>query len=644
MTYTGCESTSICSISSNTLTINTGSVASDSITITANDGNGGSTDSASFSISITAANNAPTWSTIPAQDHTVGDTASINLNSYASDSDGDSMTYTGCESNSICSISSNTLTINTGSVASDNITVTANDGNGGSTDSASFSISITAANNAPTWSTIYNQSVEVGSLSTISLNAYASDLDGDTLTFSGCDSTAICSISSEILTINTASASSATITIQVDDGNGGTTGSNSFDILVYDIPVVDFNGSTLNPNDSSSVSNTQSIQLDASAVSEHFTYSLELDGNNHDSLLNLDGTDLTIAIPSSGQFAGNYDLTITDPISGSTYTYTFTRAPRFDISATKLLANTSVQTLKIEGGAAGTSYTLISSEGSLSFSNNGASVTTATAANDASTFNAASVNLVVADIISSTSVDIDATSVYDSVSSSSITLKPSRLHTITVNDADSSPLSMVNITLNEPSLIAYGVNGDYVTDSSGEAEITLPDDNQSYSISASLSGYTTQDDELIDSQFTQVLSLQEVGGNIIELSGTITGINSLNFDSVEPAVTLTLSNEAEINIPVSVISAQQASYNYQHDASTGNIVSLSFAHADSDTVIVSISTNHSSIIVNTELRPKSVVVVTASSSGSMGFLLLFALLLILFSFKQRNQSKSPPLY
>ncbi len=232
MSYSGCESTSICSITSNTLTINTASVASENIVIQADDSNGGTTNSVSFTINIVAANSAPSWATIPAQNHTVGDTASINLNDYATDSDGDTMSYTGCESTSICSITSNTLTINTASVASENIVIQADDSNGGTTNSASFTINIVAANSAPSWATIPTQNHTVGDTASINLNDYATDSNGDTMIYSGCASTSICSISSNTLTINTAAVASESIVIQADDSNGGTTNSASFTINI----------------------------------------------------------------------------------------------------------------------------------------------------------------------------------------------------------------------------------------------------------------------------------------------------------------------------------------------------------------------------------------------------------------------------
>ena len=280
-------------------------------------------------IGWTIANIAPSWTTIPTQNHTVGDTASINLNSYATDSDGDSMSYTGCESTSICSISSNTLTINTASVASESIVIQADDSNGGTTNSASFTITISASTNTAPTLTITDQSTLEDNALVVDLSGFASDANNDILSYSvsACPTNITCTLAGANLTLipdTNHNGTTHTVTIEVTDGNGGTN-SDSFNLAisaVNDAPVWQALGSlSLQINESQ---NLQLANLVNDAESDALSFSSACHANLTCSfsgstltLTAVDGIGETVSIAiqaddgNSGTNTANLSITIT---------------------------------------------------------------------------------------------------------------------------------------------------------------------------------------------------------------------------------------------------------------------------------------------------------------------------------------------
>src|SRR5690606_25211296 len=110
-----------------------------------------------------------------------------------------------------------------------NPTVTVSDGYGGSA-STSFTFTVVAANQNPAIDDINNQNILTGH--PVSLQANATDADGDTLTYSANGLPAGLTMSSSGLISGTpTTAGTSNVTVSVSDGNGGTA-STSFTITV----------------------------------------------------------------------------------------------------------------------------------------------------------------------------------------------------------------------------------------------------------------------------------------------------------------------------------------------------------------------------------------------------------------------------
>jgi hypothetical protein len=219
-----------------------------SITITANDGQGGST-STTFTITVNNTNDIPKVATpISDQAATEDSPFSLNVSSNFSDIDpGDSLTFTATGLPNGLTISNAGLISGSptnAAVGTHNITVTATD-QSGKTISDTFVITVANTNDAPTASTIPNQTATEDSFFSVNVKSYFTDVDGDTLSFTAVGLPDGMSISSAGVIsgtpTNTAAIANAhTVTVTASDGKGGTVNTN-FTFTVNntnDVPTV----------------------------------------------------------------------------------------------------------------------------------------------------------------------------------------------------------------------------------------------------------------------------------------------------------------------------------------------------------------------------------------------------------------------
>jgi YD repeat-containing protein len=210
-------------------------VGSHAVTVQVDDGNGG-TATQTFSVAVDVPpNNEPVIDSTPVTTATQDTAYSYDVE--ASDADGDTLTYsltTAPEGMSIDSASGLiSWTPSADQVGSQSVTVQVDDGVGGSA-AQSFSITVEALpNTAPSIDSSPVTSATEGAA--YSYDVEASDADGDTLTYSltsAPDGMTIDSASGLIgWTPSTDQVGSQPVTVQVDDGNGGSV-TQSFSITV----------------------------------------------------------------------------------------------------------------------------------------------------------------------------------------------------------------------------------------------------------------------------------------------------------------------------------------------------------------------------------------------------------------------------
>ncbi len=226
-------------IANNGIRITGATAGSGSVTVTVAD-NRGATASTAFSVTVTdppEPNQNPTISAIDDQTIEVGQTTQINL--QFSDPDGDTLTFSATAANdnllNTAQLNANTMSITGVGQGSTTVTVSVGDGRGGSA-STTFDVTINPAsvpNQVPVLDPILDQTVEVGK--TLTVGFTASDPDGDPLTlFVNSSASQVATVfqsGTNQLTVAGVTEGSATVTLEVNDGRGGTA-NQTFDITV----------------------------------------------------------------------------------------------------------------------------------------------------------------------------------------------------------------------------------------------------------------------------------------------------------------------------------------------------------------------------------------------------------------------------
>lgn len=631
-----------------------------SVTVEADDSHGG-TNTDTFDVSITAAavvNNAPTISAVN-QSTNEDTTKIVDASSWGSDSNGDTLTYSvnsACATNITCSINSNGTSLTMTPSANHNggshtITVSVDDGNGESA-SDSFNLNVIPQNDSPSISSIPNQTISVGEFKEISLTTYSSDIDGDALSYSvvTCGAHLTCSFpnsSTVRIAAGAGSGSTVSVTVQVDDGNGGTN-TDTFTVAITSSvasTTVGVNGVSYADGDSIYLPLNVS-QLNVDNGSGNYSYSLSYLGNDVSSLVTANEAGLEIGLPESGEFAGEYTLTITDS-SDDVITVILKRPVRLNWSAQSILNGDTSQVLKIEGGAVGTVYSFVQSgSADVIFRNDdNASIITVTALNDVQSFNAAKVKLDSSTVSNISTTDVTVQSTYDDVIETGIKVYPSSMHNFSVKNLLNEPLENAEATLNgnETLLTELNISKSYTTNSVGEFSVLLPDTSalsagSHFDMQISLSGYNSESLELNSENTTHAIVLSAVE-NGITLLGSISAKGNQNFLQSQPQVVLYFMDDTQQDISVSVTSSTQASFNHDVDLNVKSLRQLSVVQAESVTVNLDVSNitqtqnidifllNNGAVAVTTPV-PVDQPIDTTSSKPSLGS--LFGLTIALF--------------
>ena len=277
------------------------------ITVTANDGNGG-TATQTFDLEVTAVNDAPVLATIA--DQTTAEDTVATVTATATDADGDNLTYsaTSSDANVTVATTGSTLTLTPAAdfTGTATITVTANDGNGG-TATQTFDLEVTAVNDAPEIDPIADLVTPEDTPKTITLSAM--DLEGDTLSFSASSNNAGVSVTTDGTSLTMVPSNNfngtVTITVSVNDGNGGTD-STTFELevsSVVDPPLLDPIADLSTPEDTPKVITVSASDPDNPEV----TFSVASD--NPDIAVSVSGNQVTIA-PTTN-YVGNATITVT---------------------------------------------------------------------------------------------------------------------------------------------------------------------------------------------------------------------------------------------------------------------------------------------------------------------------------------------
>ena len=352
-----------------------------------NDGTDDSAASHTITIDVTAVNDAPTVANaIGVRSVAAGSNLTVALETDGSevfnDVDGDTLTYSAASAiesaaTVIVDNDANTLTLRGVAAGTSEITVTANDGNGGTVNDT-FTLTVTS-DSGPTntpprvANAIGARSVTAGSTLTVELETDGSevftDVDGDTLTYtasSATESAATVSVDNDAntLTLTGVAAGTSVITATAADGNGGTAND------TFTVTVTTGGGTTdLAPTFGNAVVADQSYTQNTAIATLTLPRASSGDGTVTYSLspaapagLTFDASVRTLTgTPMQAQPATPYTYTATDSDGDSaslTFSITVTAdlTPSFDdrtIADQSYTQNTAIATLTLPGASSG---------------------------------------------------------------------------------------------------------------------------------------------------------------------------------------------------------------------------------------------------------------------------------------------------
>ncbi len=321
-----------------TLTVAAFSAGSATITVTAQDSDG-NTVSDEFSVTVTAPqqqqpppNQVPTVSSALADAAIVNEsgTRQVSLSGVFDDADGDSLTITAVSSNdavATVSVAADyaSLTVSAQTSGTATITVTADDGNGG-TVSDSFAIRVKSAPVvASAISNVFG--LEAGSSRDVSLSGVFSDADGDVLTITASSSddakaTVTVAADQSKLTLTGVAEGAATITVTARDSDGNTV-SDTFDVSVEPEPEQDpppessdESPTVVSPLPDISLEGAEHREFDLSAVfqdpdGDELTFSAKSSNYGVATTLHVNGSTLTVVATGNG--TATITVTAEDP-------------------------------------------------------------------------------------------------------------------------------------------------------------------------------------------------------------------------------------------------------------------------------------------------------------------------------------------
>ena len=336
-------------------------------------------------------------------------------------------------------------------------------------------------------------------------------------------------------------------------------------------------------------------------------------------------------MPTSGQFAGEYEVTVFDGVSMESYTYLFTREPRISRSHASLMSQQTGEYLLIEGAAVGSVFTLSSDESAVTFTDDsGSALTEVTVSSDAENFNAMRAYLALDTLVSETVANLTLASTYGN-QTTAVTVYPSWAYQFTVVDSADLPLSSATINIGTD-LSVFGLDTAFSADNAGTISLLLPDLGDSVSITVSANGYENQNLTLDGTQLTQTIMMAEIIDPFY-LRGSITALSPLSFASELPVVTAVLADATEISLTVTKVNNSLAQFDHTHDLNLGAVTQLIISHSDGIELVFNINTRSTTLVFDVFLESQTQIVTNedsaAPASGSLDWWWLMISLLFI---------------
>jgi hypothetical protein len=514
-------------------------------------------------ISEPPANTAPVLTAIGNQSSDEDNDMIISLS--ATDPDNQTISYSASSDNPsvLASISGTVLTLSPAENYFGNATITviANDGSGAenATDSEVFPYTIQPVNDAP----VFTNQVSASPLysQTFTLNLTATDIEQDTLTFavSAFDASQVtATVNNTILTVQAVNnfTGNTPINISVTDGDATTLQAINLTIL-KDFSLTSDVGN-LNQDQALPILNTV-FEFALDGGDQNHTVEVTFDGRNatQEFLRHIPDGKYYLDMPASGAFAGRYSITVTDSL-GNSADFIIQRALRVSANITELIEDSTRQEILIEGAPADSllDLTINQGQGLLDLKVNNVIATQVTTPDDAMHFNRAVVQLEVTDASNISAINISADSPSLPAGSVDLTTLPFHDVVTTVTNASGMGIS-ATISINDDRFIDWGLSRELVTNTQGEATISLPQVGDSQiTVSAEHHASLTTDIKPQSDQETFALELID---NPLTFSGRIT-TSTFDFSALLPSVKLVASDSSTAVAQLSNIRERSLNY------------------------------------------------------------------------------------
>lgn len=581
--------------------------------------------STSFTLRVNPVNDAPSLSI---EDQTVNANGSLtlDLSASANDVEGDALSFRvkTCASNITCALSGTQLTLTPSpdySNPTNLIEVVVSDVLGAQT-TARFNL---AVQSPLSWSVIAPIRVENTQNMRISLADYV-NTPGLSFSVTGCDAALHCTINNGELSVTANQYGEYRVSVSASDGNH--IANTVIVVRVPEPPTLMHQGRVLNRADEHTLGLTEE-RLSLTQSPQGYTYRLSLDGNDVSSLVRVESQSIGLTMPTRGQFAGRYELTLSQ--FGREYRYTFMRPLRTTLNVEHLLAEKSAQPLLIEGGRANTVYTLTTTNAVVRLQNaNGQPIDRVQASNDRATFNRARVWLQSPALTANAQdqVRIDGGGLN---ATKRISMLPVHPLTLSFYDSLGNAVSDVTLTLLDQRLnTRYAMRTRYDSGSRHTLTLALPNVESNLTARVQASGFAYQDIVLSDQQDQRVLF--ERAAKLTLLSGYITSYGSVDFSTELPVVEVEFTDGSRQSAVVALTHAQHASFRLVFDATQHLLTKLHIRHRDTHPSTYSLLNGVPSRI---ELTPNNASSPQGSSTSGGGLPLTHTLVLMLVMLMRR---------
>jgi hypothetical protein len=631
------------SISGTTLTIAPQADYNGASNITVQVSDGTLTDSTSVNVTVDPVNDAPVFTSTDNVNVANDDILAITLTATDIDTAAGSLTFNlvSFDSSKIDgSLNGSTLTLTPVADTSGVTMVEVAVSDGDITTSQSISVNVlSASNQAP----VLNPPAALTLLQETSadITLSATDADNNSLTYSILSSSAgvSASISADQLSISADSGFIGTASLSLSVSDGLLTDSAILAITVLPKFELQQNETTLGNGDTLSVG-LNSIGLALSGGDGQLTTSVFFNGSQQDNLLSYDSSTqrYSLAMPTSGAFAGTYTLTVSDG-NGFSATYYIERPLRVITNVTPTLALSASQTVTVEGAPAATLLSLSSSSAEVAFSDaSGTALNTISAADDAANFNAATAVLTFNAVSSSSQPVITASGSNLPDGELELALQPGRTVLISVSDQSTQAISTAIAAIADSRFELWGLPSSASADNNGNISLQLPQESLQLNISAD--GYLSAGLNLDSGQTTATATLTALQSPF-SLNGIVQA-SGFDFSTELPQLTLLFDDDSQEVLSLNSISSTSVSYNWLGDLSIKTPLQLQIRHSNIDQIATTINTTFSSQTINVTLvasapQPVTEVIVVSSGGPSGGGALWYLLLLypIIATFRNR---------